>query len=79
MNAWSWFEAEGGSVSGLDRLLRVTLNCIPWCEPQTSTGQPAQSHKASTDVDGLLLHVEIRGIVFRSPSKDAKIEIGWGD
>ena len=66
------FEAEGGSASGLDRLLRVTLNCIPLSEPQTSTGQPAHSHKASIDVDDLLLHVETRGIVFRFSFKGRK-------
>ena len=65
-------EAEVGSASGLDRLLRVTLNCIPLGEPQASAGQPAHSHKASIDVDGLLLHVEKRGIVFRFSFKGRK-------
>ena len=66
------FKAEGESVSGLDRLLRVTLNCIPLSEPQTSTGQPAHSHKASIDADGLLLHVETRGMVFHFSFKRRK-------
>ena len=66
------FEAEGGSVSGLDRLLRVTLNCIPLSESQTSTGQSAHSHRASIDVDGLLFHVETRELVFRFSFKGRK-------
>ena len=65
------FEAEGGSVS-LDHL-RVTLNRAP------DINWPTRSFSHGEHVDDLFLYVETRGIVFRLPSKDAKIEIGWGD